>query len=41
MDDGEFKQVMKDLCRHVAKTYWPTCTPEQVEQMASCWVEAV
>lgn len=40
MDDGEFQQVMKDLCRYVAKTYWPTCTPEQVEQMASCWVEA-
>lgn len=40
MDQGEFREVMKGLCRHVAKTYWPTCTAEQVEQMASCWVEA-
>lgn len=40
MDDGEFREVMTGLCRHVAKTYWPSCTPEQVEAMASAWVEA-
>ena len=40
MDDGEFREVMAGLCRHVAKTYWPSCTPEQVEAMASAWVEA-
>ena len=39
MDEGEFQQVIKAMCKYVAKTYWPTCTPEQVEQMASCWVE--
>ena len=41
MDDGEFREVMTALCRYVSKTYWPTCTPEQVEAMASVWVEAV
>lgn len=40
MDDAEFKTVIAAMCKYVAKTYWPTCTPEQVEQMASCWVEA-
>jgi len=40
MDDGEFREVMVGLCRHVAKTYWPSCTPEQVEAMASAWVES-
>lgn len=39
MDEAEFKGVVTAMCRHVAKTYWPTCTPEQVEAMASCWVE--
>ncbi len=39
MDEGEFQQVMKGLCSYVAKAYWPTCTPEQVEAMASAWVE--
>jgi hypothetical protein len=40
MDDAEFRAVIAAMCRHVAKTYWPTCTPEKIEQMASCWVEA-
>lgn len=40
MDEGEFQQVIEGLCRYIAKTYWPTCTPEQVEAMASAWVEA-
>lgn len=39
MDESEFKAVIAAMCRHVAKTYWPSCTPEQVESMASCWVE--
>jgi len=40
MDDGEFREVIAGMCRHVSKTYWPMCTPEQVEAMASAWVEA-
>lgn len=39
MDEPEFKDVIAGLCGHVAKTYWPTCSAEQVEQMASIWVD--
>lgn len=40
MDEGEFKQVIAAMCRHVSRTYWPSCTPERIEAMASAWVEA-
>jgi hypothetical protein len=40
MDEAEFRGVIAAMCKYVARTYWPTCTPEQVESMASCWVEA-
>lgn len=40
MDQGEFEVVVSGFCRHVSKTYWPTCKPEQIEQMASIWVDA-
>lgn len=39
MEDGEFREVISGMCRHVAKTYWKTCTAEQIESMAACWVE--
>jgi hypothetical protein len=41
MDEGEFKAVIAAMCQYVARTYWNSCTPEQVESMASCWVESV
>jgi hypothetical protein len=40
MDDGDFRLVFRDFSRHVVKTYWPTMTPEQVEQMAGLVSEA-
>jgi hypothetical protein len=40
MDEGEFRLVFRDFSRHVVKTYWPTMTPEQVEQMAGLVAEA-
>lgn len=40
MDEDTFKKVIADMCRHVAAKYWTTCSPEQIEQMASVWVEA-
>lgn len=40
MDEGEFKQVVTAMCRYVSRTYWPSCTPEQIESMASAFVEA-
>lgn len=40
MDDGEFYGAFRAMCNHVSKTYWPDCTPEQIEDMASAMVEA-
>lgn len=40
MDEGEFREVIAAVCRHVSKTYWPSLTPEKIESMASAWVEA-
>lgn len=39
MDETEFRETITAMCRYVAATYWKTCTPAQVESMASCWVE--
>lgn len=39
MDEGQFREVMRGLCRHLAATYWPTCTPEQIESLAGCMVQ--
>lgn len=40
MDEDEFHATVHGMCRYVSKTYWPTCKPEEIERMASCWVEA-
>lgn len=34
MDEGKFRETIRALCDYVALTYWPSLTPEQVEQMA-------
>lgn len=34
MDEGEFKAVFREMTRYVARKYWPTLAPEQIEQMA-------
>ena len=39
MDDGEFHEVMRGLCRHIAATYWPSMTAERIEEMAECTVD--
>ncbi|MEA3250161.1 MAG: hypothetical protein U9Q35_01055 [Pseudomonadota bacterium] len=33
MDETEFDEMVRGLCRHIATRYWPTLTPEQVEEM--------
>ena len=40
MDEGEFHEVFGGLCKHVAKRYWPTCTPEEIADMARCMADA-
>lgn len=39
MDDHEFRETIKAMCRYVADTYWPTCSPEKIEAMAQAWVD--
>lgn len=34
MDQGEFEEVYSRLCEYVSKTYWPGCSPEEIERMA-------
>lgn len=38
MDEGEFRELMEGLCDHIARTYWPTLTAAQVEEMAELMV---
>lgn len=40
MDEAEFCEAAKGICRTIAENYWPSLTSEQVEKMAECWVEA-
>ena len=39
MEQGEFFELMKSLCRHIAETYWSHLTPEAVQEMAESFVE--
>ena len=39
MDEGEFHETVRGLCRHIAATYWPSLTPAQIEDMASAMVD--
>ncbi|WP_414499410.1 hypothetical protein [Zymobacter sp. IVIA_12111.31 C1] len=39
MDQGRFFQLMSELCTYIAKTYWPQCTAEQIEEMALAMIQ--
>lgn len=39
MDEDEYRDSVKGICRYVSDRYWPTVSPEQVEAMAESWVE--
>lgn len=34
MDDIEFHELFRGICRHLAMQYWPDMEPEQIERMA-------
>ena len=34
MDQGEFEELFRGLCRHVAENYWPELDEEQIADMA-------
>ncbi|MCE3025750.1 hypothetical protein [Salinicola sp. DM10] len=39
MDQGQFFQFVSALCGYIARTYWPSCTAEEVEAMADAMVK--
>lgn len=39
MDEGEFHEVMRGMCRHIASAYWKGVDPQVIESMAGCMVE--
>lgn len=40
MDEAEFKSVIRRICNYIAEAYWPSCTPEEIEDMAEAMPEA-
>lgn len=38
MDEGEFHEVARAMCRYIAQKYWPTMTPEAIQEMAESFV---
>lgn len=38
MDEGEFHETARAMCRFIAERYWPSLTPEQIEQMAETFI---
>jgi len=39
MDEGEFHEVLKGMCRHIADKYWPTLDSEEIASMAELMVD--
>lgn len=39
LDEGEFREVARAICRHISEKYWPTMTPEAIEEMAESFVD--
>lgn len=39
MDEAEFRDVGRALCRYIAKRYWSGLEPEQIELMANSMVD--
>lgn len=38
MDEGEYRQAARGICRTISERYWPDIEPEAIEQMAECMV---
>lgn len=35
MDEGEYQEVAKKICHYLHTEYWPSMTPEAIEQLAN------
>lgn len=38
MSEDEFHEVIAGFCRHISKQYWPSLTPEAIEDMAGVMI---
>lgn len=38
MDEAEFQDAARQICRFISERYWPDCSPEKIERMADCMV---
>jgi len=38
MDEGEFREVFRGMCRHIAEQYWTDLDEERIERMAELMV---
>jgi len=38
MEEHEYQDAAKQICRLIAEKYWPSCTAEQIEEMAEVMV---
>ena len=38
MDEAEYNDCAKRICRLIAERYWPDLEPDQIEEMAECMV---
>ncbi len=38
MSEDEFRPIVKAFCDHIAREYWPSLTPEKIEEMAESFV---
>lgn len=41
MSDEEFRKLVRAFCTHIAKEYWHSLSPDQVEEMAESFVDEV
>ncbi|NIT58409.1 MAG: hypothetical protein GWN00_19935 [Aliifodinibius sp.] len=38
MEEGEFQEVMRGMCRHVAEFYWPMLSEDEIAEMAGVMI---
>lgn len=41
LEDGERHEVVRAMCNHISAKYWPSMTPEAIEEMADTFPEEV
>lgn len=39
LDEDRFKALARAICIHLSRRYWPTCTPEQIADMAEMHID--